>query len=68
MFSCLIIMLVIRIDLWEGRDDETKGKLIEDVATTVAEIINVDSDHITVLINDVPKSNWGVHGKQASKL
>lgn len=61
-------MPVIKIDLWEGRDEDTKGKLIENVANTVAETVNVDKSHITVIINDVPKQNWGLHGKQASKL
>ena len=61
-------MPVIRIDMWEGRDEETKNKLIQNVSKVVADTINTSIDHCIVIITDVPKQNWGNAGKQASKL
>ena len=53
--------------MWSGRTEEQKEKLIEGIASAFAEI-GVSAEHLSVIIHDVPKSNWGVRGKQASKL
>ncbi|HIH41125.1 TPA: 2-hydroxymuconate tautomerase family protein [Candidatus Woesearchaeota archaeon] len=61
-------MPIVRIDLWAGRTPEIKEKLIQNVSKAVAETIGKPVDHVTVIINDVPKENWGAKGIQASKL
>lgn len=52
--------------MWEGRTDEVKEKLIEGITKVFTEI-GVSPEWVTVIINDVPRSNWGSGGKQASK-
>lgn len=61
-------MPLVKIDMWEGRSEETKEKLIRDVSDTVARTLDVSLDHVTVIIYDVPKSNWGVKGVPCSKM
>ena len=61
-------MPLVKIDMWEGRSEETKEKLIRDVSHTVARTLDVSLDHITVILYDVPKSNWGVKGVPCSKM
>jgi len=58
-------MPIVRIEMWAGRDKETKKKLIEKVTQTVCEVIKCPPEAVTVVIQDVPKENWGQKGEQA---
>lgn len=60
-------MPVVQVDMWEGRTDEQKEKLIKGI-TRAFEEIGVKPEYLTVIIHDVPKSNWGMLGQQASKI
>lgn len=60
-------MPVVRIEMWEGRTDEQKEILIRKVTEAFGET-GVSAEHVTVVIYDVPKSNWGMRGKQASRV
>jgi len=59
-------MPVVQIDMWSGRTEEEKEKLIKGIAKAFEEI-GVKPEHLTIIIHDVPKSNWGIRGEQASK-
>jgi 4-oxalocrotonate tautomerase len=59
-------MPVVRVDMWEGRTAEVKEKLIKGITKVFIEI-GVPPAGVTVIINDVPKTNWGTSGKQAAK-
>lgn len=61
-------MPIVRIEMWPGRDEETKEKLIQNITKVVAETAHCPSEAVTVVIEDIPKENWGFGGKQASKL
>ncbi len=61
-------MPVVKIDMWEGRTKEQKEKLIKSVTKAIADTLGIPKEHITVIINDVPKTNWGLKGEQASKI
>jgi len=61
-------MPLVKIDMWEGRSEETKEKLIRNVSDTVARTLDVSLDHVTVILYDVPKSNWGLKGVPCSKM
>jgi 4-oxalocrotonate tautomerase len=60
-------MPVIIIETWTGKSDEQKAKLMQGI-TKAFEDIGVTPDQITIIIHDVPKTNWGTKGQQASKL
>ena len=53
--------------MWEGRTEEQKAKLIKGITEAFKEI-GVEPEHLSIVIHDVPKSNWGMRGEQASKL
>lgn len=61
-------MPVIKVDMWEGRDKDTKRELIQAITKAVSETLNVSAEQIHIIINEVPKDNWGIAGKQASRL
>jgi len=50
-------MPVVKIDMWEGRTEKQKEKLIKSVSNAIANVLDISEEHITVIINDVPKIN-----------
>lgn len=61
-------MPIIKIDLWTGRNDDEKGELIRSVSRAVADMLGIPIEHVHIVINDVPKENWGIKGEQASRM
>ena len=61
-------MPIVRIETWEGKTDEQKGRLIGEVTKCVSDVLDVDAEHVHVVIYDVPKANWGIRGEPASKI
>ena len=60
-------MPVVIVEMWEGRTDEQKEELIRGI-TEAFERIGVPAEALNIIIHDIPKANWGLRGKQASKL
>lgn len=60
-------MPVVIIEMWEGRTEDQKEKLIKGI-TKAFEEIGVPAEALHIIIHDVPKTNWGLRGGQASKL
>jgi 4-oxalocrotonate tautomerase len=59
-------MPVVIVEMWEGRTDEQKETLIKGITKTFGEV-GVKPESLNIIIHDVPKCNWGLHGEQASK-
>lgn len=60
-------MPVVIVEMWGGRTEEQKERLMKGITRTFEEI-GVKPERVTVIIHDTPKSNWGVGGEQASRL
>jgi len=58
---------VVEVNMWEGRSAEQKETLIQGITRAFSEI-GVAPDHLTIIIHDIPKTNWGIRGQQASKM
>jgi len=58
---------VIIVETWSGKSEEQKAALIKGI-TKVFVDIGVTADQVQVIIHDVPKTNWGMRGEQASTL
>jgi len=58
---------VVIVEMWEGRTPEQKEKLIKGIAKAFEEL-GIKPEHLNVIIHDVPKTNWGIGGNQASKM
>jgi len=61
-------MPVVRIDMWEGRGKETRWKLIRAVSEAVSKTLDVPTEHVRVILNEIPKENWGIGGEPASSV
>jgi len=60
-------MPVVIIEMRKGRTEDQKEKLIKGI-TEAFEDIGVAAEHLSIIIHDIPKSNWGMRGEQASKF
>lgn len=59
-------MPVVIVEMWQGRTNEQKARLIKGI-TNAFEGIDVKAEQLNIIIHDIPKSNWGRCGEQASK-
>ena len=60
-------MPVVTVEMWEGRSPEQKEKLIKSLYKAFEESLGTKSESLQVIIHDIPKTNWGSKGEQASK-
>jgi len=60
-------MPIVKIDLWSGRTEELKENLIKKVTDVVVEVCKCPKEAVTIVIDDIPKENWGSAGEQHSK-
>ncbi len=60
-------MPVVKIDMWVGRTPEQKKELIEAI-TAAFERQGTRKEALNIIINDIPKENWGIRGKPATEL
>lgn len=60
-------MPVITINMIEGRTDKQKETLIREVTRSAASALGEPEKSFHVIINDVPRTNWGIEGAQFSK-
>lgn len=60
-------MPMVKVDIWEGRDDATKEALIKNISEAVVKSLNCPWEAVHVVITEVPKKHWGIAGVPASK-
>jgi len=46
-----------------GRDDAKKKILIEKVTQAFIDALGVAPDSVSIIVQDVPKTQWGIGGK-----
>lgn len=61
-------MPIAQIYLMEGRTDDQKRAVIDKVTHALVEALGAPSEHVRVVIHDVPKANWGIAGRTAADL
>ncbi len=60
-------MPLAQITLWEGRSEEKREELIGKVSQAIVETLNCSLSAVTVILQEVPKANWGQGGVPFSK-
>jgi 4-oxalocrotonate tautomerase len=58
-------MAVVIVEMWQGRTVEQKRKLVEAITAAMKEHCGAGTEHLHVIIHDVPQENWGRDGKLA---
>ena len=59
-------MPVVQVSVWTGISEESKKKIVEGI-TSVIEDLGVPREAITVIIYEVPKTNWASAGQLHSE-
>ncbi len=59
-------MPMIRVEMFEGRDAETKRNLIQALTRETVRITGVSEASVDVIITEIKKEDWGIGGEQAS--
>jgi 4-oxalocrotonate tautomerase len=59
-------MPIIKIGIWSGRDAAVKSLLIKNVTTTVCATLGCPPAAVIVVIEEIPKENWGQAGITAA--
>ena len=57
-----------QIFLLEGRTEDQKRVVIEKVTDALVESVGAPREIVRVMIQDVPKQNWGIAGETAKDL
>lgn len=60
-------MPYVEISLFEGRSDELKEELIENVSNCVAETLSIDLNHVIVKLDEMDKRHYAIAGISANK-
>ncbi|MFE4896006.1 tautomerase family protein [Peribacillus butanolivorans] len=60
-------MPIVEMKIREGRDQEIKNRLIENVTQTVSETLGVSPESIRILIYDIPSTHWAIGGETVQK-
>ena len=61
-------MPLVEISMFEGRDEETKEKIIREVTDAVVRTSGAPPEAVTVILRDVPKTDWARAGTPYSKM
>ena len=59
-------MAVVIVEMWQGRTVEQKRKLVEAITAAMKEHCGAGTEHLHVIIHDVPQESWGRNGKLAA--
>jgi 4-oxalocrotonate tautomerase len=57
-----------QIHLLEGRSEEQKRAVIENVTRALCEALGAPAENVRVCIYDIPKANWGIAGRSVKDL
>ncbi|WP_221793980.1 2-hydroxymuconate tautomerase [Oceanobacter mangrovi] len=61
-------MPIVTIQMMEGRSEDQKRNIIEQVTATLAEASDSPVEAIRIILQEVPSTNWGKAGKMAKDL
>ena len=61
-------MPFVQIYILEGRTEEQKKAAIAKVTEALSETLNAPKENVRVMIQEVPKSQWGIGGVTAKDL
>lgn len=61
-------MPIVTINMMEGRSDEQKERMIDEVSEALARSLDAPKESVRIMINEMPKQHFGIGGSSAKKL
>lgn len=61
-------MPIVQISMLEGRDEAQKKRMYTKVTQAIAESLEVPSERVRIVVQEVPKENWCIGGTSAKDL
>lgn len=61
-------MPIAQIYIIEGRSDEQKEMLIDEVTSALVKSLDAPQENVRVMITEMPKQHFGIAGQSARKL
>lgn len=61
-------MPLIQVQIIEGRPPKKIEALIKNITDTVSETLDAPKENVRVVVNEVPKTHWGIGGVSAKDL
>lgn len=61
-------MPILQANIMEGRSDEMKERLIEELTQACVRALDTPQESVRVIINEMPKQHFGIGGESAKKL
>jgi len=58
---------VVQVSAWAGMSKENKKKVVEGMIKVLEEL-GIPKNAITIIINEIPKTNWATGGILTSEL
>ncbi|MCO4759758.1 MAG: 2-hydroxymuconate tautomerase family protein [Oceanospirillaceae bacterium] len=58
-------MPIVQVNMMAGRTDQQKEVMIRKVTDAVMDAISAPEQNVTVLINEIPKTEFGIGGVSA---
>ena len=59
-------MPIIQVNVWKGFGDEKAKKVIKEI-TKVFVNLGIPKQAVEVIVNEIPKTHWGISGEPASE-
>ena len=60
-------MPILRVETWAGLPKEKKLDLVESLTREAMRVLDCPAEAVTVLIDEIPKENWGAAGELCSE-
>jgi len=60
-------MPILRVETWAGLPKEKKQDLVESLTREAVRILDCPPEAVSVIIDEVPKENWGAAGQLCSE-
>lgn len=60
-------MPILRVETWAGLPKAKKQDLVESLTREAMRILDCPPEAVTVLIDEIPKENWGAAGELCSE-
>lgn len=60
-------MPILTLQTWAGTPKDKKRELVETFTREIVKILDCPPEAVTVIIEEVPKDNWGAAGELCSE-